>query len=216
VLERNTDILEVLVRQMGSTETSISFSAKRCAYCPRPNAWSQCAIDCNAATYCFGAVLPAVGNAFGLRSHCALRRGEGRRPPMAHRRAERSGIFWSWVAQNIRPIVGWGIPVFIISAGIALSNRYKEKIFARHLAFATTIVLWPTVLIAWLFWLAPPMTGTYVEYLNALKSNAGVGAAIFVAVTPWLVVILKALGLDPLASGAKEGSELVKSFETKS
>jgi hypothetical protein len=33
VPERNADILEILSVRWGSTETSISFSANRCAYC---------------------------------------------------------------------------------------------------------------------------------------------------------------------------------------
>ena len=59
-------------------------------------------------------------------------------------------------------------------------------------------------------------TESYTEYLSGLRSNAAIVATLFVSLSPWLVIILKALGLDLLASGAKMGSEQIKSWNVKS
>jgi hypothetical protein len=124
--------------------------------------------------------------------------------------------FWNWVARNIRTAVGWGLPVLIIIAGIWLQNQYEGKVFLQRLAFALTILLWPFVALAWLLWAAPPMTTeSYAEYLSGLRSNAAVVATLFVGLSPWLIIILKALGLELLASGTKKGSEQIKSWNVK-
>ena len=124
-------------------------------------------------------------------------------------------FFWAWVARNTTVIGAIGLPVMIIVGGMQLGKRYEGN-FAPVLAFCLTVFLWPAVCAAWVMYIAPPMTTEpYTKYLEDLRSNAGVGAAVFVSLSPWLVVILKALGLDLFASGAKQGSELFKSFEKK-
>ena len=44
--ERYPNVLEVLIGQIRRTEKLTSFSAKRCAYCPRPSFSSQSATCC--------------------------------------------------------------------------------------------------------------------------------------------------------------------------
>jgi hypothetical protein len=125
--------------------------------------------------------------------------------------------FWGWVARNIRATVGLGLPVLIIVAGTWLQNQYEGEVFLQRLAFAVTIFLWPFVALAWFLWAAAPMTTeSYAEYLGGLRSNAAVVATLFVGLSPWLVIILKALGLELLASGTKKGSEQIKSWNIKS
>jgi hypothetical protein len=124
--------------------------------------------------------------------------------------------FWGWVARNIRMTVGWGLPVLIIIAGTWLQNQYEGEVFLQRLAFALTIFLWPFVALAWLLWTAPPMTTeSYAEYLAGLRSNAAAVATLFVGLSPWLVIILKALGLELLASGTRKGAEKIKSWNIR-
>jgi len=124
--------------------------------------------------------------------------------------------FWGGVARNIRTTVGIGLPVLILAAGVWLQNQYEGEVFRQRLAFALTAFSWPLAALAWLLWGAPPMTTeSYTEYLAALRSNAAAVSTIFVSLSPWLVIILKALGLDLLASGAKRGSEQIESLKIK-
>jgi len=126
-------------------------------------------------------------------------------------------FFWAWVARNTTEIGAVGLPAIIFVGGVKLSMPDKTRGLAQVLAFNLTIFLMPAVFVAWVLWIAPPMTAEpYTKYLEDLRSNAGVGAAVFVSLSPWLVVVLKALGLDLFASGAKQGSDLVKSLEKKS
>jgi hypothetical protein len=48
--ERDADFFKVMVGQIAQNLGSMSFSAKRCAYCPRPSVLSQYAICCIGST----------------------------------------------------------------------------------------------------------------------------------------------------------------------
>jgi hypothetical protein len=103
-------------------------------------------------------------------------------------------FFWDWVARNITLIGAICLPLSIIAGGILLIKYYKG-LFARLVAYNLILLMAPLVCIVWLAWIAPPMsTEPYTKYLENVRSNAGVGAAVFVSLTPWLFVILKALG----------------------
>ena len=152
------------------------------------------------------------GTAFLLVAVLALVIGFGAYVVLAYPNPD---FFWEWVARNITLIGAICLPLIIIVGGIMLIKYYKGH-FARILAYCLMLFMWPLVCVVWLVWIAPPMTTEpYTKYLEEVRSNAGVGAAVFVSMTPWLVVILKALGLNLFASGAKQGSELVKPFEKK-
>ncbi len=143
---------------------------------------------------------------------CALMIGFGAYAVLAYPDPD---FFWAWVARNTTVIGAVGLPAIIIVGGIQLGKRYEGN-FAPVLAFCLTIFLWPVVCAAWVLFIAPPMTTqSYTKYLEDLRANAGVGAAVFVSLSPWVVLVMKALGLDLFASGAKQGSELFKSFEKK-
>ena len=56
---RNADLFEVVIREIGQKAKLRSFSAKRCAYCPRPSFSSQSATCCiEGAPWIMGFIRP--------------------------------------------------------------------------------------------------------------------------------------------------------------
>jgi hypothetical protein len=112
--------------------------------------------------------------------------------------------FWAWVGRNIRDIVALGLLLLFWLPYFWAAGRLENAPFAKDVLLYFCLVASMIAFVGWGFSVEPLPTSASTEdsikYLDHLKSNARTLVPILASLSPWLLIIVKWLGLDVIAS----------------
>lgn len=111
--------------------------------------------------------------------------------------------FWAWVGRNIRDIVALGLLLLAWLPYFWAADRLENAPLVKRILFVLCLVVSIAAVVGWgvsVEALEPSASSeASIEYLNNLKCRAATLIPMIVSLIPWLLIIVKRLGLDVLA-----------------